>query len=73
MYAILGHADSHLIACSKRHVSVRGLPVAWQVVALLYYMISYFPGGTNGVKFILKMAVGAAAQCFAGMQRAVFR
>ncbi len=44
-----------------------------QVVALLYYMVSYFPGGTNGVMFILKMAAGAFAQCVNGTRRAVFR
>ena len=44
-----------------------------QVVALLYYMVSYFPGGTNGVMFILKMAAGAFAQCVNGARRAVFR
>ncbi|EIE25582.1 tetraspanning membrane protein [Coccomyxa subellipsoidea C-169] len=44
-----------------------------QVVALLYYTISYFPGGTNGVKFVMKMAFGAFAQCLGGVQRAVTR
>lgn len=44
-----------------------------QVVALLYYTVSYFPGGTNGAKFVLKMAVGAFAQCLGGVQRAVTR
>ena len=42
-----------------------------QVVALLYYMLSYFPGGANGVKFVLKMAFGAFLNCMRGMQRAV--
>jgi hypothetical protein len=42
-----------------------------QVVALLYYTISYFPGGTNGVFFVMKMAFGAFTNCLRGMQRAV--
>ncbi len=42
-----------------------------QVVALLYYTVSYFPGGTNGVKFVMKMAFGAFMNCCRGMQRAV--
>lgn len=42
-----------------------------QVVALLYYMLSYFPGGANGVKFVLKMGFGAFLNCMRGMQRAV--
>ena len=42
-----------------------------QVVALLYYMLSYFPGGANGVKFVLKMGIGAFLNCMRGMQRAV--
>ena len=42
-----------------------------QVVALLYYMLSYFPGGANGVRFVLKMAFGAFLNCMRGMQRAV--
>ncbi|CAL5219080.1 g844 [Coccomyxa viridis] len=42
-----------------------------QVVALLYYTVSYFPGGTNGVRFVMKMAFGAFMNCCRGMQRAV--
>lgn len=46
-------------------------PGAMQVIALLYYTVSYFPGGANGVKFVMKMALGAFLNCCRGMQRAV--
>ncbi|EFJ47552.1 hypothetical protein VOLCADRAFT_61248 [Volvox carteri f. nagariensis] len=35
-----------------------------QVVALLYYLMSYFPGGANGVKFMLGLFYQAALRCF---------
>ncbi len=68
-------------ARTTHHVQKLSLSItlkAWyfplmQVVALLYYTVSYFPGGTNGAKFVLKMAVGAFAQCLGGVQRAVTR
>ncbi|GFR48498.1 hypothetical protein Agub_g10397, partial [Astrephomene gubernaculifera] len=34
-----------------------------QVVALLYYLLSYFPGGANGVKFMLGLFYQAATRC----------
>ena len=40
-------------------------PARPQVVALLYYLMSYFPGGAQGVKFMLNMAYAAALRCFA--------
>ena len=38
-----------------------------QVVALLYYLMSYFPGGTSGVKFMLGLFYQAATRCFASV------
>ncbi|KAG2438080.1 hypothetical protein HXX76_005689 [Chlamydomonas incerta] len=38
-----------------------------QVVALLYYLLSYFPGGANGVKFMLQLFSQAAMRCFASV------
>ncbi|GIL45065.1 hypothetical protein Vafri_2013 [Volvox africanus] len=35
-----------------------------QVVALLYYLMSYFPGGASGVKFMLGLFYQAAMRCF---------
>mmetsp|Transcript_26139 Transcript_26139/g.57135 ORF Transcript_26139/g.57135 Transcript_26139/m.57135 type:complete len:234 (-) Transcript_26139:294-995(-) len=35
-----------------------------QVVALLYYVMSYFPGGTEGVKFMLNLFYNAVSSCF---------
>lgn len=37
---------------------------AAQVVALLYYVLSYFPGGAQGVKFMLNLFYNAVASCF---------
>mmetsp|Transcript_10588 Transcript_10588/g.30161 ORF Transcript_10588/g.30161 Transcript_10588/m.30161 type:complete len:244 (-) Transcript_10588:85-816(-) len=44
---------------------------AAQVVALLYYVMSYFPGGTAGVKLLLNMMYRTAASCFTTASRAV--
>ena len=43
-----------------------------QVVALLYYVMSYFPGGEAGVKAVLSMASSGAMGC-ARMVTAMFR
>ena len=43
-----------------------------QLLALLYYVASYFPGGTQGVKFVLMMATAAFKQCMYGVRQAVF-
>lgn len=43
------------------------------MVALLYYTLSYFPGGTMGVRFVLQLFSGACMQCFSGVRAAAFR
>lgn len=43
-----------------------------QLVALIYYVASYFPGGTQGVKFVMMMATSAVKQCTYGVRQAVF-
>lgn len=35
-----------------------------QVVALLYYTLSYFPGGMYGLKYVLYTFKSAAMRCF---------
>jgi len=35
-----------------------------QVLALLYYMLSYFPGGTAGMQFLTSMIVSSITKCF---------
>ena len=59
-YCLAGHA--------VLTASVSGL----QLVALVYYVASYFPGGTQGVKFVLMMASSAVKQCTYGVRQAVF-
>jgi hypothetical protein len=44
-----------------------------QVLALAYYLTSYFPGGTSSVRFLLSMAASAAGQCLSAVRVAVFR
>jgi hypothetical protein len=44
-----------------------------QVVALAYYLTSYFPGGTSSVRFLLSMFGSAAGQCLSAVRVAVFR
>ena len=46
---------------------------ATQVVALLYYALSYFPGGSAGVRFVLNMLISGFWQCCMTVQKAVFR
>ncbi|XP_024363090.1 uncharacterized protein [Physcomitrium patens] len=35
-----------------------------QVLALLYYLLSYFPGGTAGMQFLTSMIVSSITKCF---------
>lgn len=44
---------------------------AMQFFALLYYMASYFPGGTYSVQLVLNLMKGAVFQCLAGCQKVV--
>ncbi|EFJ35004.1 hypothetical protein SELMODRAFT_81074, partial [Selaginella moellendorffii] len=37
---------------------------ALQILALLYYVLSYFPGGTAGLKFMLSMMKNMILGCF---------
>eukprot|EP00884_Botryococcus_braunii_P023349 jgi/Botrbrau1/9699/Bobra.0201s0029.1 len=46
---------------------------AAQVVALLYYLLSYFPGGADSVRFFLRLFYSAFLQCLGMAQRAVLR
>lgn len=43
-----------------------------QVVALLYYLTSYYPGGTSSVKFMLSMFGSAASSCFSSCTGVMF-
>jgi hypothetical protein len=45
---------------------------ALQVVALLYYLTSHYPGGTSSVKFMLGMFGSAASSCFRSCAGVVF-
>ena len=40
-----------------------------QVLALLYYTLSYFPGGTHGLKYIFYSIKTAVLQCFLAVVR----
>lgn len=40
-----------------------------QVVALAYYIMSYFPGGAQGMQFALSMAGRAILSCFGSVTR----
>ncbi len=48
-------------------------PRILQVVALLYYLFSFFPGGVQGVKFVLSLFWQALLQCLSGVQRMVLK
>jgi hypothetical protein len=55
-----------LEACRHAWTSTPGLP---QVVALMYYVMSYFPGGASGVKFMLTVFYKAVMSCMSGVTR----
>lgn len=38
--------------------------VVMQVLALLYYLMSYFPGGTAGMQFLTSMIMNSFTKCF---------
>ena len=40
------------------------LIVVIQVLALLYYLMSYFPGGTAGMQFLTSMILSSFKKCF---------
>lgn len=42
-----------------------------QVVALIYYIMSAFPGGAAGAQFVLNMFWQACVSCFTGVTRTV--
>lgn len=44
---------------------------ALQVVALVYYVLSAFPGGAAGAQFVLNMFWQACVSCFSGITRTV--
>ncbi|KAK9835954.1 hypothetical protein WJX81_001131 [Elliptochloris bilobata] len=70
----LGSMAGTLYAALVMHSYVMSLVCcAAQMVALLYYTLSYFPGGTMGVRFVLQLVYGACMQCFSGVRAAVFR
>ena len=45
------------------------LPLVPQVVALLYYVLSYFPGGAAGAQFVLQTLYQTLATCLGGLLR----
>ena len=49
------------------------LPWRLQVVALLYYALSYFPGGSAGVRFVLNLLISGFWQCCLTVQKTIFR
>lgn len=60
--AIIMHSYILCIVCS-----------VLQVVAMLYYVLSYFPGGAYGVQFMLNMMGQAVMSCFGSISRMVLR
>lgn len=70
----VGSMGATLYAALVMHSYVMSLVCcAAQVVALLYYALSYFPGGSAGVRFVLNMMAGACWQCLLSVQKMVSR
>ena len=63
---------SVISALTSRHAVLIASVFRLQLVALIYYVASYFPGGTQGVKFVMMMATSAVKQCTYGVRQAVF-
>mmetsp|Transcript_30621 Transcript_30621/g.78163 ORF Transcript_30621/g.78163 Transcript_30621/m.78163 type:complete len:238 (-) Transcript_30621:330-1043(-) len=67
--AYLGSIGATLYAALIMHSYLLSLLCSGlQVVTLLYYLMSYFPGGTSGVRFVLGLFGQAAMSCFASLQ-----
>eukprot|EP00891_Asterochloris_glomerata_P000671 jgi/Astpho2/671/e_gw1.00013.110.1_t len=68
----LGSMAGTVYASLVQHSYVMSLVCcAAQFFALLYYMASYFPGGTYGVQLVLNLMKGAVFQCLAGCQKGI--
>lgn len=68
---VAGHVCLCYIATAQHAVLIASV-LRLQLVALIYYVASYFPGGTQGVKFVMMMATSAVKQCTYGVRQAVF-
>ena len=44
--------------------SMKQIDFGLQVVALLYYTLSYFPGGVHGLKYVMYSFQSAVMRCF---------
>lgn len=72
--AYVGSVFATLYAALMMHSYLLSLVCSGlQVVALLYYLMSYFPGGAQGVKFMLSMAYTAMLKCFASAYSVVMK
>jgi len=70
----LGSIGATLYASVVLHSYILSLLCcAVQVAALMFYSMSYFPGGTAGVKYVGWMAWNIAAGLFSSIRSAVFR
>lgn len=63
--AYFGSMGGTLYAALAMHSYILSLICcATQVVALLYYTLSYFPGGSHGLKYVLYNLQSAVMRCF---------
>jgi hypothetical protein len=63
--AYAGSMAGTLYAALSMHSYVLSLVFCGaQMVALLYYTLSYFPGGVHGLKYVLYSFKSAVTQCF---------
>ncbi|KAF5837407.1 Got1/Sft2-like family-domain-containing protein [Dunaliella salina] len=68
----LGSILSTLYAALFMHSYILSLVCSGlQVVALAYYLLSYFPGGEQGVRFVLGMMYNACWGCLQSVQKMV--
>lgn len=72
--AYLGSVLSTLYSALVMHSYVFSLLCSGlQVVALVYYVASYFPGGAAGAQFILTLFYNAVLTCFGTVQRTLLK
>lgn len=66
----IGSMGATLYAALIMHSYIMSLACCGiQVVALLYYLLSYFPGGTASMRYIGYMVWSAVTSCFSGIMR----
>ncbi|KAK9803362.1 hypothetical protein WJX73_008808 [Symbiochloris irregularis] len=70
--AYIGSMGGTLYAAMQLHSYILSIVFCvLQFIALLYYVLSYFPGGTAGMRFVMMMMYQGLLQCTNGLRKTV--